>query len=64
MYNQQNIEIENLIQNLARLIGYSEAKAYYERVYADAASITRFSPEYIKEKMNSKILGETLRESC
>ncbi len=59
----QNIEIENLVQNLARLIGYSEARAYYERVYADATSITRFSQEYVKEKIHSKIADETLKES-
>lgn len=60
-YNQ-NIEIEHLLHRLAKLIGYYEAQAYYERVNYDAYSATRSISEYIKEKLTLKIHEETLVE--
>jgi hypothetical protein len=63
MNSQQYIEINNLVQRLAKLIGHNQAQAYYERVYGDATLITRYSFDYVKEKMNHKLAGETLKEN-
>ncbi|QHT70261.1 hypothetical protein GXP67_28230 [Rhodocytophaga rosea] len=63
MNSQQYIEITTLVQRLAKLIGHSQAQAYYERVYGDATLMTRYSYDYVKEKMNHRIVGETLKET-
>ena len=63
MNSQQYIEISHLVQRLAKLIGHSQAQAYYERVYGDATLVTRYSFDYVKEKMNHKLAGETLKET-
>lgn len=62
MNNQQQMEVTNLILRLAKLIGYDQAQRYYERVYGDAMGTTRYSFEYIEEKLKYRISGETLKE--
>ncbi len=63
MNYQLHIEINNLVETLAKLIGYSQAHAYYERVYDEALCTTRLSDEYIKEKMRVKLKNVSLTES-
>ena len=63
MNSQQHIEITTLVQRLAKLIGHNQAQAYYERVYGDATLMTRYSYDYVREKMNYRIAGETSKET-
>ncbi len=63
MNYQLHIEINNLVETLAKLIGYNQAHAYYERVYDEALCTTRLSDEYVKEKMRVKLRNVSLTES-